>query len=107
MYSFSFFGVSRAGSTITAGLFLGLDRMSAARFSFLLSAPIILGATLVKLKYIFAAESLEMVAIITAALSGYIAIAWMLKFIEKVSYKVFFWYRLALAVLIIVVWLMR
>ncbi|MFA6485026.1 MAG: undecaprenyl-diphosphate phosphatase [Parcubacteria group bacterium] len=100
-------GVSRAGATITTGLFLGLDRVSAARFSFLLSAPIILGATLVKIKYIAAAGTLEIVAILTAALSGYFAISWMLKFIERVSYKVFFWYRLALAVIIVLVWFLK
>jgi len=100
-------GVSRAGSTITAGLFLGLDRVSAARFSFLLSAPIIFGATLVKIKYIFSAGTMEIVAIITAALSGYFAISWMLKFIERVSYKVFFWYRLVLAIFIVAAWFMK
>lgn len=100
-------GVSRAGSTITTGLFLGLDRVSAARFSFLLSAPIIFGATILKLKYIFSAGLLEIVAILTAALSGYFAISWMLKFISRVSYKVFFWYRLSLALIILIFWFMR
>jgi undecaprenyl-diphosphatase len=97
-------GVSRAGATITSGLFLGLNRVSAARFSFLLSAPIIFGATIVKIKHLADAGSTEIVAIIVATLSGYLAIAWMLKFISRVSYKVFFWYRLALALIIIVVW---
>lgn len=100
-------GVSRAGATITTGLFLGLDRVSAARFSFLMSAPIIFGATILKLKYIFSAGTLEIVAIITAALSGYLAIAWLLNFIEKTSYKIFFWYRLALAFLIVIVWFIK
>jgi undecaprenyl-diphosphatase len=100
-------GVSRAGSTITTGLFLGLDRVSAARFSFLMSAPIIFGATILKLKYIALASPAEIVAIFTAALSGYFAISWMLKFIEKVSYKIFFWYRLALAILIVIFWFIK
>lgn len=100
-------GVSRSGATITTGLFLGLNRESAARFSFLLSAPIIFGATILKIKDLAHAGALEIAAIIVAAVSGYIAIAWMLKFISRVSYKVFFWYRLALAALIVAVWLMR
>jgi undecaprenyl-diphosphatase len=100
-------GVSRSGATITTGLFLGLNRESAARFSFLLSAPIIFGATILKIKDLFSAGTPEIIAIITAALSGYFAISWMLKFISRVSYKVFFWYRLALAALIVVVWFMK
>ena len=99
-------GVSRAGSTITAGLFLGLDRVSAARFSFLMSAPIIFGATALKFPDFISSGVgfYEIAAIVTAALSGYAAIAWMLKFIEKVSYKIFFWYRLLLATVIFLAW---
>lgn len=101
-------GVSRAGSTITAGLFLGLNRQTAARFSFLMSAPIIFGATILKFgDFASNVDLYGIVAVITAALSGYFAIAWMLKFIEKVSYKIFFWYRLALAIIIVVVWLVK
>lgn len=100
-------GVSRAGATITSGLFLGLNRISAARFSFLLSAPIIFGATIIKIKHLADSGSAEIVAILVAAISGYIAIAWMLKFISRVSYKVFFWYRLALAILIVVIWFIK
>ena len=101
-------GVSRSGATISAALAIGFDRVSAARFSFLLSAPIIFGATLLKLKdLLHNFSSLEFVAILSAAITGFLAISWMLKFIEKVSYKVFFWYRLALAVLIIIVLIFR
>lgn len=100
-------GISRSGATITSGLALGLNRVSAARFSFLMSAPIIFGATLVKIKDIYSAGSLEIVAIFTATLSGYFAIAWMLKFVERVSYKIFFWYRLALSLLIVIIWLTK
>ena len=100
-------GVSRSGATITTGLFLGLSRESAARFSFLLSAPIIFGATILKIKHLADAGTPEIIAIIIAAISGYFAIAWMLKFISKTSYKIFFWYRLALAALIVAVWLIK
>ena len=99
-------GVSRSGITITAGLFRGLDRKSAARFSFLLSVPIIFGATLFQAKDFFQSSigAVEIVGIIAAAVSGYLAIAGLIKFIEKTSYKIFFWYRLVLALLIIGIW---
>lgn len=101
-------GVSRAGATITSGLFLGLNRESAARFSFLMSAPIIFGATVLKFgDFMTNVDIYGIIAVIVAALSGYFAIAWMLRFIEKVSYKVFFWYRLALALVIVVAWFVR
>lgn len=102
-------GISRAGSTITTALLLGIDRVSAARFSFLLSTPIIFGATVLKLKSFFdAGVGLpEITAIVTAALSGYLAIASLIKFVGTVSYKVFFWYRLALALVIVAVWVAR
>jgi undecaprenyl-diphosphatase len=102
-------GVSRSGATITAGLFLGLDRVSSARFSFLLSAPIIFGASILKLGDLME-KGLglpELVGIATAALSGYLAIAGLIKFVEKASYRIFFWYRLGLGLLIIFLWLAR
>lgn len=95
-------GVSRSGATITAGLFMGLDRKSAARFSFLLSVPIIFGATFFKLPYLLK-EGMNLpmiVGVIISAISGYLAIKYLIKFIERTSYKIFFWYRLALALLI-------
>lgn len=96
-------GVSRSGITITAGLARGLDRKTAARFSFLLSTPIIFGAALFQAKDFFGSSIgvAEIAGITTSAISGYLAIAWLIKFVEKASYKVFFWYRLALGLLII------
>lgn len=101
-------GVSRSGATISAGLALGLSRVSAARFSFLLSTPIIFGATLSQAPDLIreGIDFVLMAGIIFSALSGYLAIKYLIKFVENYSYKVFFWYRLILAVLIIfVVWL--
>jgi undecaprenyl-diphosphatase len=97
-------GVSRSGSTITSGLFLGLDRKSAARFSFLLSTPIIFGAAALKLPHLFSGgiNMNLVVAILVSALSGFLAIKYLLKFIEKTSYKIFFWYRLALASVVLI-----
>lgn len=97
-------GISRSGATISTALALGFDRVSAARFSFLLSAPIIFGATVLKfptLMHNF--NMLELIAILSSAISGFLAIAGLLKFIEKTSYKIFFWYRLVFAVIIILV----
>jgi len=110
-------GVSRSGSTITAGLALGLEREAAARFSFLLSAPIIAGAGLKSLweisKDIEAgalAQSdliLFLIGFIAAAISGYLCVKFLLRFLQKNSTDVFVYYRWALAVLIIGVALIR
>jgi undecaprenyl-diphosphatase len=106
-------GVSRSGSTITAGLFLGLKRETAARFSFLLSAPIILGAGLKSLLDVRAelasgamAQSellLFAVGLVVAAFSGYLCIKFLLRFLQKHSTDVFVYYRWLLALLIIAV----
>lgn len=95
-------GVSRSGATITAGRMCGINRKDAARFSFLLSAPIIFGAAALKFPKLFAQGFDLNIAfgIIFSALSGYLAIKYLLKFLEKYSYAAFFWYRLGLAVLI-------
>lgn len=102
-------GVSRSGATITTGLFLGLNRESAARFSFLLSTPIILGAAAVKLPKLFETgiDIYVVVGMLSAALSGYLAIKYILKYVQKASYAAFFWYRLALALLIAIVYFVR
>lgn len=95
-------GTSRSGVTITVGLALGFGRKGAAKFSFLLATPIIFGAAMYKLKDLLGAGigTPELVGIAVSAISGFLAIAGLLKFVEKVSYKVFFWYRIALAVVI-------
>ena len=110
-------GVSRSGSTITAGLFLGFQRETAARFSFLLSTPIILGAGI---KSIFDVRTevaagtlvqsdlvIYVIGFIAAALSGYLCIRFLLRYLQKNSTNVFVYYRWLLAVLIIVVVFIR
>jgi undecaprenyl-diphosphatase len=99
-------GVSRSGATVTAGRALGLDRGSAAKFSFLISAPIIFGAFALKSGDLLNSglNAPIITGIISASLSGYFAIAFLLKFVQTSSYKVFFWYRLALAGLILLVY---
>jgi undecaprenyl-diphosphatase len=111
-------GVSRSGATITAGLALGLERGAAARFSFLLSAPIIAGAGLKSIYDLFggapggvsvpAAELIIFpVGFLTAAISGFFCIKILLSFLQKHSTRAFVYYRWALAALVLVVALVR
>lgn len=92
-------GVSRSGITITAGLMLGFTRESAARFSFLLSLPIVAGAALLKGLHLAkhgipAGEGVPMlVGILVSAVTGYISVAFLLKFVQKRSISPFVWYR--------------
>jgi undecaprenyl-diphosphatase len=92
-------GVSRSGATLTTGLFLGLERQTAARFSFLLGIPALAIATLVQAKDAVGNPQLFMplvVGIISAAIFSYIFIAWLLRYLQTQSTWVFVWYRLAL-----------
>lgn len=110
-------GVSRSGATITAGLALGLEREAAARFSFLLSAPIIAGAGIKSLYDLIAGlpagaiPSAELVifpvGFLTAAISGFFCIKLLLAFLQKHSARVFVYYRWALAALVLVVALLK
>jgi undecaprenyl-diphosphatase len=110
-------GVSRSGATITAGLALGLERPAAARFSFLLSAPIIAGAgakslyELAKGAKAGAIPSSELmlfpIGFLIAAVSGWLCIKFLLGFLQKHSTKAFVWYRWALALLVAIVALAR
>lgn len=97
-------GVSRSGATITAGRALGFDRSSAAVFSFLMSMPIILAAALFKVPEALRETgiSLALVAgVVAAALSSWLAIAALLRFVRSRSYAVFAVYRFALGALIL------
>jgi len=102
-------GVSRSGATMTTGLALGLSREQAARFSFLLSTPIIFGAALIKIPHLLQAgiDLPIILGIIAAAISGYLAIKYILRFIQRIGYAPFFWYRLALAAIIVIVYFLR
>lgn len=102
-------GVSRSGITISVALARGFDRASAARFSFLLSTPIIFGAMVLHGKELiaFAGNPIFVVGVFSSAVSGYIAIEVLLRFVERVSYRVFFWYRAALAIGIVMLYVTR
>lgn len=100
-------GVSRSGITITAALLLGLARVEAARFSFLLSLPIVAGAALLKglhlLKHgIPAGEGLPMVVgVAVSAVVGYISVAFLLRFVQGRTLWTFVWYRVAVGGLVL------
>ncbi len=104
-------GFSRSGTTITAGRLLRLERIAAARFSFLLSAPITLAAVLVKLPAMLAISTAEIstfvVGVLISGLVGAIAIHYLLQFIRQVGFGVFAIYRFGLALAIILVYLTR
>jgi undecaprenyl-diphosphatase len=101
--------VSRSGATISAGLFLGLDRTTAARFSFLLSVPAVVLSGLFELAGIVGGSEKQdvstaklTIATVLAFVVGYAAIAWMLRFLTSHSTIVFVVYRVALGALVLV-----
>ena len=102
-------GVSRSGITMTAGLMVGLNRMSAARFSFLLSAPVIFGAAIYNLPDIILQGAVPgqmgfyLSGFAVAAVSGYLVIAFLLRFVQTHSFAVFAYYRLLLAGMVLLV----
>ena len=86
-------GISRSGATISMGLFLGFTREAAARFSFLLSIPIIAGATLVKLRHGMGdspeGQAALVLGFLAAALSGFAAIRFLLGYVRRHNLRVF------------------
>ena len=103
-------GVSRSGITITAGRLLGLDRDSAARFSFLLLVPTVLGAVVLKgITDVLLGELPPgstgpfVVGTLAAAGSGLLAISALLGYVRRHDYSIFVWYRLAVAAAVLLV----
>lgn len=97
-------GASRSGSTLTTALFLGLQRQTAARFSFLLGIPTLTIATLYQsTKALRSIESFLplLIGIISTFIFSYLSIAWLLKFLQRQSTWVFVWYRLAFGSIIL------
>lgn len=102
-------GVSRSGSTLLGGVISGLDRQTAAKFSFMMSAPAILGSFLVEgkaavedygLSSLFSGPTL--LGLVLAALSGYLAIRYMLKLIQRISFFRFALYVALVGVAVII-----
>ncbi|MGB2926918.1 MAG: undecaprenyl-diphosphate phosphatase [Limnothrix sp.] len=106
-------GVSRSGSTMTAGLFMNLDRATAARFSFLLGIPAITIAGLVELKGLLSDDlgSISLVTLVCSLVSSvvfsYLAIAWLIKFLQNHKTWVFVWYRLGFGMIVLAYTLLR
>ncbi len=112
-------GVSRSGATISLGLFFGYTRESIARFSFMMSAPIIFGAGLVKLPALVHAlrgqgeeaalvtPAALCVAMLASAIVGTVIIRWVLDFLRTRGYLLFGIYRVAFACFIAALWLIR
>ncbi|MFW1677988.1 undecaprenyl-diphosphate phosphatase [Pontibacter sp. JAM-7] len=102
-------GTSRSGITITAGLLLGLKRQAAARFSFLLSVPVILGAGLLKtLDLVQAPEpqwSAVLMGTVIAGLSAYACIHLFLSWLDRIGMQPFVIYRMVLGMVLLVVWM--
>jgi undecaprenyl-diphosphatase len=103
-------GTSRSGITITAGLAQGLKKEEAAKFSFMLSAPVILGAAITKIPDV-STDLLRSFTfwggVLSSFLFGLLAIKFILKFVQKKSYRPFVYYRFALATAIIILLIWR
>lgn len=99
-------GSSRSGTTITAALFLGLTRESAARFSFLLSIPAVVASGLYELSKIHGRFDLGLgnliISTLVSGVVGYASIAWLLKYLMRHTTMVFVYYRIFLGLLLIV-----
>ena len=99
-------GSSRSGTTMTAGLFLGLTRETAARFSFLLSIPAVVASGVYELSKIHGVFALGVgnliISTLVSGVVGYAAIAWLLKYLMRHTTMVFVWYRILLGILLIV-----
>jgi len=107
-------GVSRSGSTISVGLVFGLTREAIARFSFLMSTPIIFGAGVLKLPKMLremhagtshVSGAALAAGLVASAVVGVIVIRWLLAWVRTRTYDVFVVYRLLVAVLIVVLWI--
>jgi undecaprenyl-diphosphatase len=101
-------GVSRSGSTITAALFLGMERETAAKFSFLLGLPAVILAGAVELHALlnsgldFNGWMVLLVGVISGSISAFAAIYGLLSYLESQSTWLFVWYRLGMGILLIV-----
>ncbi|HWP97626.1 MAG TPA: undecaprenyl-diphosphatase UppP [Syntrophomonadaceae bacterium] len=104
-------GVSRSGITMSTGLLAGLTRESAARFSFLLSTPIILGAVLVKVPKLLANPAMVdlnfIVGVVVSFITGLVSIGFLLRYVQTRNFLPFAWYRFILGAVVIIMALIR
>ena len=105
-------GVSRSGATISCARILGIDRVSAARFSFLLSTPIILGSAALPLRKI-AHQGFHFPAgyflagMFTAAVVGLLSIRFLLRYLQKSDFRIFVWYRFLFGTFLVLFYFLR
>ncbi|HAH87348.1 MAG TPA: undecaprenyl-diphosphatase UppP [Armatimonadetes bacterium] len=101
-------GVSRSGITITAGLFCGLKRDTAARFSFLVGGPIILGAAIFEMRHLSSMPSDAIipmiVGVLASAVTGYICISFLISYLKTRSADLFVGYRIVFGLATILFW---
>ena len=98
----AFPGVSRSGITMTVGRKMGIKRTSIAKFSFLLSAPVVAAAALVKMKdFVFGLPFI--VGVLSSFIVGMFVIKFLLKYLQKGSFKIFAIYRVVLGVIVFVI----
>ena len=114
-------GTSRSGSTILGGMLLGVSRTAAADFSFFLAIPAMVGASGVEVlsfvkdladgtsNVVFGAEQIAVLAVATAVsfLVSFIAIKFLISFVKKHSFEAFGWYRIALAIIVVIYFTVR
>jgi len=99
-------GVSRSGATISAGLILGLDRVTAARYGFLLGIPALAGAAVLEVPDAISTGgvglALTLVGTAVSFVVAYLTVGWMLRFVSRHTIRLFVWYRFALAAVLII-----
>lgn len=102
----AFPGVSRSGITMTVGRKMGLERESVAKFSFLLSTPIVAAAALYELKH-FAFDLSFVIGVLASFIVGMFVIKFLLNYLKKGSFKVFAIYRVALGIIVLIILMTR
>jgi len=104
-------GVSRSGITMTTGLLKGLTRQGAARFSFLLSTPIIFGAAMVKLPGVISNPSMItvnfLIGMLVSCITGIASIGFLLRYVQTKNFLPFVWYRFIVGAVVIIIAMIR
>jgi undecaprenyl-diphosphatase len=103
-------GVSRSGATMTAGRASGLSREAVAKYSFMAALPIIAGAAVFGLKDVPLSTLLSLdwvIGFVFSLISSVVLMRWMLAYVKRHSFSIFMWYRIALGILVIALFLIR
>jgi undecaprenyl-diphosphatase len=102
-------GTSRSGSTIIGGLFFGLSRKAATEFSFFLAVPTLGAATVYQLwkgRHLLTWDDLGMwvVGFVSAFISAFLCVRWLLRYISTHDFTIFAWYRIAFGIIVLLTW---